>query len=256
MNEQDRIMTAILSRTDAIFRPLRSMDWASPGPTNLWQARQDFLTGGVGLNAGGSEVNRKEHQRLLDGLVGDGLITKSGSGRAARFKLIDVSEAHIRALCGLPSLADSYEFLIRVIDLERETDHGPLTPEYILTGTTNYEQSPDFTHKIFELELLVLPAIIHGWLDAGSDIHGRTYFSATALGRQIATSLPPSPPANLPSYDDATNDLYLSTRRKYREELRTAKPKNPSEIGFVPLPCSIDFHPRKPILENADVATN
>ena len=255
MTEKESTLIRLLAQTDAIFRPLRLMDWNVPGPGNLWEARQQFKVSGVQINSGGGQADRKSIQRLLDVLVSDGLLIKSGSGKSAGFKLSDAGETRSRSLCGLPSLADSHRYLIKVIDLERETDHGCLTPEYLLLGATNYEQTDDFTVRIFDLEMFLLPALVHGWLDARSDLHGRTYFSAKALGQQIATSFPPSSPANLPSYDDAANDLYLSTRRKYREELRTAKPKNPSEIGDCPLPCSIAFHPRKPQEEIADVAT-
>lgn len=254
MNERDRVLTQILAHTDARFRPLRSTDWTSPGPTNLWQARQDFLTGGVGLNAGGSEASRKDRQRLLDDLVSGGLITKSGSGKAALYRLTEQGEAHARTVCGLPSLIESHEYLIEIIGGECETAHGPLTPEYILLGESNYQQTDEFTIRIFDLEMFLLPGLVHNWLTAKSDILGRVYFIATERGREAARQSPPTRPANLPFYDESAANLYFESRAAVRSQLRMAKPKNPSEIGFCPLPVSISFPPRKPTKENADVA--
>lgn len=244
MNEKDRQLTGILAYTDAIFRPIRPMDWHSPAPSNIYQARRDFCTGGVEISSGGSEASRKNRQRLLDALVGGGMATKSGTGKSALYRLTEMGDAFTRSACGLPSLAESRDYLIKIINGECETDYGPLTPEFVLLGETNYQQNDDFTVRIFDLETFLLPSLVACLLDARSDLHGRVYFSATELGREAARQPAPTPPDNLPRFEKSAADLYFQQRAEYRAQLRMAKPKTPSELGFCPLPASIALRPR------------
>jgi len=246
MIEKDKLIVRILAGADGFFLPMRSADWPPPGPTTIFEHRTRFQSSGVPWNTGsGSETERKSQQRTLKSLSVDGLIEIFSHRRRLGVRLSERGDNFARALVGLPPVDFCHSLLCRIIDLESSADGlAPMTSELWLAGIENYGVA-DYQLKLWVLEDELLPALCRGWVSSNSDLHGRVYYSATALGRQIAQTPPPILPADLPQRNEEAWDLYFSERRGFREKLRSMKPDHTSEIGYIPLPCSIDLRPRK-----------
>jgi hypothetical protein len=246
MTEQDAALVRILAATDAVWKPMRQEDWVRPTPTVLYEHRTRFASKGVPWHSGDpTEAGRKASQRTLEDLASAGLLTLHGRERRAAVRLTEKGDIVARALADLPNVDDAHSSLREVIRLESSGDgQGPMASELWLAELPNYSNNDDCYLELWIVQRLLLPALWRGWIDADSDCCGRVYYSATADGRQLAKLPPPTLPANLPPPDEDAAELYDSEVIAARERLRQAKPDCAGEIGYLPLPASIDIRPR------------
>ncbi len=246
MTEAEALVT-ILARTDAIWRPLRGEDWTRPTPTNLYEARTRFADVGVRWTAPGDEAERKRAQRALEVIEAAGLVIVRRGKRQVNVRLTDSGEMIVRSLCGLPNLDQAGPTVREVIELETKPKGEPfaaICSELWLGRLKDYANTARCNGSLWDVQATLLPALCREWVTAESDPDGRAYYSATRRGRAQAKLPAPTLPASLPEYDDQAAALYLDTTREFREALRRAKPNCPGEIGFLPLPASLDI--RKP----------
>jgi hypothetical protein len=246
MTEQDAVLGRLLAFTDAVWKPLRDADWGRPTPTVLYEYREQFASAGVPWHSGEkSEAGRKADQRTLEALASAGLLTLHGRERRASARLTDQGDLHARALAGLPSI-DAAHFVIReVIRLESSGDgFGPMAAEIWVAGvkSTDSERS---RLKLIELVDEAKPALCRGWLETESDCYGRVYYVATDQGRKIAKGPEPELPAGLPAMDEDAADLYDREVVAFRDRLRHAEPEDSGQIGFLPVPASLDIRPKR-----------
>lgn len=256
MNEREEVLIRILAATDALWAPLRQPDWKRPGPTNYYEARKHFAERGIPWDSGEKgEANRKAARRLLESLAEDGLVAIQGGERRLAVKLTDFGDIIARAVCSLPNVECGHSSTTETIRLARTVnqpgtvDGAKLTSELWLSGLDNYRGDDATTRELVLTTNMALPAIVRGWLQAESDCEGRVYYFATDAGQEIAKKPEPKLPSNLPhaSRQDGNPafDLYDAEWLECRQRIRTATPRMTCEIGFLPLPASINFRQQR-----------
>ena len=130
------------------------------------------------------------------------------------------------------------------LSVKANESHVPLCSELWLAGLKAYANTSGCKVALWRVSQQLAPVLARGFVESRSDIHGRAYYIVSDAGREAATLPPPIMPS-LPEYNDTANELYHAETLAARERLRTAPPANPSEIGFCPLPCSLNLqHPR------------
>jgi len=241
MTKTDAVLVEVLAAVDAIWRPLREVDWSRPTPTVIYEHRVRFASRGLPWPGSGlGEVGRKSTQRTLEGLASIGLVTLHGREKRSSVRLTDRGDIFARALIGLANVDAGHRSLVEVIRLHRE-----MVREIWLAGLSDYADTDDCRDALAVVQEDLMPALCRGWVKSNSDCHGRVWYSATALGRKVARLPEPILPVGLPEMDEDALDLYCVATAAYRTRLRHAKPDCSSEIGFLPESCSIDLRPNK-----------
>lgn len=246
MNETDTLLVRILAETDALWRPMRAADWVGDAAGVLHERRQRYATAGVQLDQPDRTIrSRMPFLRLLDAMQASGLLTHQSHDKRHHAKLTDTGEVIARRLVGGPELDEAHALLRRLVALEVDTPHGRLCSELWLANARNYGP-PQATTAICEVEFIVLPALAREFAVSRSDMHGRVWYLATPAGRAFAAGPAPIMPPDLPEPSGDACDLYHDVLLAARAALRDAEPDAPGELGYVPLPCSIDVTRPKP----------
>jgi hypothetical protein len=132
--------------------------------------------------------------------------------------------------------------LQKIIALSAKTGGQKLCREFWLWGAKNYSGDVEADARAArEVSLLLAPALLRGWVESNSDIHGRVCYWATPTGREASEKPAPPPPDDLPGWTVEAAKFYHAETLAARERLRTATPVGTSEIGFVPLSASLDL---------------
>jgi hypothetical protein len=240
MTDQDAVLVQILAATDAVWKPMRQADWATPTPTLLYEYRKRFASAGVPWHSGDpTEAGRKSNQRTLEGLASAGLVTLHGRERRAAVRLTEKGDILARALAGLGNVDAGHRSLYEVLEL-----HDKMASELWLARLDDYADTDDCRVELLIVQRLIAPALWRGWVESGSDCHGRVWYWATDQGREVAKLPAPTLPDDLPSMDEAAAGVYDAEVIAYRQRLRYAKPDNSSELGFIPLSASIPLRPK------------
>jgi hypothetical protein len=241
----EQVLLTILAATDAAWLPMRT--WTPPVPANTYFARRDFSRQGVPWVSGAaSEADRKEAQRLVETLAGQGVVQLFRPRRLKTLgvRLTDEGEGLARRLCGLPGLEIARSALAEVVRLSSERQKGCVS-EAALAGVA--WSHPRSGKILARLEDQVLPGLIRGWLESNADIIGHVYYRATDIGRRAAIESPAGEwsrvsPQNEAPRDDGAKErygFYLERLDAALARLRTAEPQDQREIGLLPLPASM-----------------
>jgi hypothetical protein len=240
MTDRDSVLVQILAATDAVWKPMRQADWATPTPTVLYEYRKRFSSAGVPWHSGDpTEAGRKASQRTLEDLASAGLVTLHGRERRTAVRLTERGDVLARALAGLGNVDAGHCSLCEVLRL-----HDQMASELWLARLDNYADTDDCRRELWIVQRLMAPALWRGWVESGSDCHGRVWYWATDQGRQVAMLPAPTLPADLPPMDEDAAEVYDSEVVAYRERLRHAKPDHSNELGFIPLSASIPLRPK------------
>jgi hypothetical protein len=237
MNHTQETLVRLLAQERTIHRPLHSADWSTGGaPTVIHERREEYRRKGLRWSAGGSEAERKGSERFLSGLVENGLVEAFGQPRRTHVKLLPRGRWLAAALAHMPDDGDGWSCVQAVLEYSNGVT-GRWVSELLVAGLESYSDK-GARRQLVRIEDSATPGIVADWLEATSDVHGRVYYAATLEGLMAASRPEPTPPVDLPSPDDEAVRLYDETEATARDQLRTDKPHNPSEIGFVPFSCS------------------
>jgi hypothetical protein len=238
MNDTDALLVRILARTDATFLPIR--DHKRPRPGNTALARIDYRhSRGIAWVAGGSAVDRSKSSRTLADAVAAGLVTVSGSRvRVSHVALTENAERRARALVGLPTLADA---IVCARHIAEHVSTGKWLIEPVLAGT-NWGTA-DADERFMDIEDKLLPALIRGWVESGSDCYGRAAYRLTSDG---AVSLEKNQSDSLVAgkTSEGASEEYHATIAITLAALGTNE-RNSSEIGQHSLSCSDMYYEPK-----------
>lgn len=145
----------------------------------------------------------------------------------------------------MPSIDAAHSVTREAIRLESSGDgFGPMAAEIWVAGVKNTD-SERSRRSLVALVYEALPALCRGWLEAESDCYGRVWYLATDQGRKVAKNPEPKLPTGLPPMDQDAADLYDTEVSAFRGRLRDSTPKEPGEIGYLPLPASLDIRPKR-----------
>lgn len=185
-------------------------------------------------------AKRKAAQRTIEDLASGGLITLHGRERRNAVRLTEAGDIRARALAGLDNIDAGHASLREVVRLQ-----NPIASELWLARLDNCADTDDCRHKLWIVQTLMLPALWRGWVEAGSDYHGRVYYWATKLGRKVARQPEPALPDDLPPMAEDATEAYHEAVLNYRERLRCAKPDHSNELGYIPLNASLPVRPKE-----------
>ncbi len=248
MELTDDILLAILAASDAVFIPDRDpMDCSRHAV--LYERRRDFPDMGVPWASekampGLDESGRKQVQRALEDLVGQGLVDalRPKGAKTVGVKLTDAGEARVRALCGLPLFEGTQATVDQLVGLLEDESacvaEGRIwTPEIALAGVQWGDN--ERRHKFVEVEERLLPALVRGLVVSNCTVRGHCWYS---LNTRTPT-LPPVP-ADLPARNELARGQYYGRLKHEIADLRLAELLNPREIGDIPMPvCPLPARP-------------
>jgi hypothetical protein len=238
MSPDLRILVEVLAGQDAVWRPLRKIDWDSTGtPAALYRARCAYPSEGAPWQSDSAEeAARKRDLRRLERLADAELVEVfRPAARSIGARLTDAGESVARAVADLPGLDDAHEWMRRLLryGLDASVNECIL---YSGDPTANYPPDIEEADLAF-LQTALLPALSRGFLVASSDIAGRVYYSIEPEGIAWGRGPAPEMPDGLPECDDELADFYVALTRQRRAEYRREL-KRDGELGFIPLPVS------------------
>jgi hypothetical protein len=224
MNLKDQILFRVLVEQDAIFTPNRL--WKPRDiPVVLAERKQSYrLTGVRWRTEAESRPERREATQALRSLAVDRMVDVRVASRIAQLRLTAKGDAYVRALVGLPSLAESVDLVLLMAgDIAdgqgwRQFKDGPdWIPETELIGVAYGNDAGN--DKVFAgLEQLMMPAIAAGAVVAGSDIQGHVFYSLGDVPIPDADDLMVDLPAALPNLKRRyVDELEIMLRRLYGE---------------------------------------
>jgi len=246
-DDDTRLLVAILAQSDAVWLPLRAAD--AGGRATIYQARLDYTSNGCRWQGdGGAGRDRTADCRRLAALESAGRLTRRGKLKTSHVLLSADADAILRRLCGLASFNQVLPALdwlacLLVAGHGRPAPGGPWVSECELCETA-YDH-PKAGRILGQLQNDLLPLLAGGLLMSNSDCQGRASYALTAEGDALAQTRitsaladPDAFPPDVPPGNEELTALYYRERAAAREELRTADPDDPAEIGPCPLPCS------------------
>ena len=228
--EAKKVLVKLLSRELALFQPLRQRDWSDPHTTAArWELQRDFRTKGLPWTAGGDGSARKATEVLTNELRKVGLVATAGRTKGRRVKLTDRGRVVAEALADAPTRAEGWREVVVLLQFAKA---GKLVSELLPAGLKNYSDA-DYRTKLSDLQFAILPAVVAGWVETFSDIHGRVAYRVTLAGEAAAQE--PQPPTSSIAPDAAMDALFWAEYVAERDRLRQAQPSHESEIGAIPL---------------------
>jgi hypothetical protein len=247
MDRRDELLLTILAKTDAVFWPIRKHD--VPGRVLFYERRWAFPTAGVPWASGAvSEAGRKAAQRELEGLQSARLVKTYNprGGRTLGVRLTEGADDAMRRMIGLATYADSLPFLD---ELYRRLADGdgcnflgrPWTSEESLTGVRWGDNDNRGYYVLLTQDLY--PLLWRGLAESNASSQGHVWYGLTAAGYELARErdedeqasreYPPPPPEE---GDEEAFDFYHDARIEDVKTLEAGSPKDPREIGQIPMP--------------------
>ena len=205
---------------------------------------QAFAKSGIDWTSGAvGKAERKAAQRELEEVIGNNLARgfRPNKTKTLAVKLTEAGEALARALCGLPTMADSLDMLC---DLAERSKRHPtyLQEKWIgedeITGVPWGGQTRDYLH----LEELFLPALGAEYMISNSNGLGHVRYAVTAAGWKFLDTHDDEANADQEpreACDEEARTLYYQKIKEALTRLETSLPANTREIGFLPLPVAL-----------------
>jgi len=179
-------LIALLAETNAVWEPLRNESRRS----SQWFFQREYRRCG-GVPWGGkstSTAEGQERRKLLAELEASGLVvvTRGGQGKATMVRLTDKGLERAREAAGIPSLAESLEFL-RIAEALyarlRKRRYG--SDRDCLGGhlVSEAELVKELGVGAVQVERLAAPALERGWLSSSSTIRSDVSYFITSVGQ-------------------------------------------------------------------------
>lgn len=236
MTPLDQPLVRVLAQADACFVPPRSWgDWDPPSRLAgaAWLARRR-LADGLGLpyrSMARSGAERIAALRLLEQAAGSGqlVVARQSGSLWPNVALTPAGEEYARCRAILPSLREAFDLAAR-LKKRKPARSGGWHAECDLVRASAGRK---LRLALFDLQLVALPGLRAGWLEANSDMHGRMHYRVARPPRRR----PPWPtwPESTDEEDVAAFKLYEAAYMEARAALRVVDTRG--ELG--PLPLSV-----------------
>ncbi|MFG0243004.1 MAG: hypothetical protein ACF8R9_09480 [Phycisphaerales bacterium JB054] len=242
----DALLCRLTGELWAAFAPWRG-PWTGGGPAAAYLSRRAFREG-AGLrwrHSGRDRDERDENVEALGRLERAGLVYR----RVERTKVVAIllHEPGIERACALaraPSGPAARELCGLVARCEGVEDRGFLwVPEWTLAGTPPRwagcagEAGRENRKRLATTEERAIPSLVHGWLESGSDLEGRVWYTLTDAGRAALDGPEPDEPAGAEGDDDCALAWREGAHAMYGR--MASAPRSEREIGLIPLPASL-----------------
>lgn len=260
MNTTAQILVSTLARTDSLFRPFR-FHCSANGMVNAWRLRQVFRDAGIPFTGGGAVHDRKSWERQIASLDNSMIRRKRLTGsNIIHLRLTFQGDFFARHIVGLNYHDEAFEFLKILHTLEeseRAVNGGNSKHPQWWVIENDLSDSPhdmpdlELKHRIWCLEVGIVPAIVQGWIEARSNVAGNVFYRVTEAGLKALQDGLPEPPiaeCELPEVDEAAQDHYVEEMNRERQLIESLPRECPSEIGEIPLSNSMTARgfPAKP----------
>ena len=235
-NDDLCLLLDLLAETFALWEPIRTWTPRRRAAV-LWESRSEFETSGLPIRVGGSADERKSGERRITSLEESGLIVATRTnGRRTHVKLTPTTDERLRSLIGMPGIAEALESMRKVqVALIDGLDLGGIVLENVLVGV-KWHDTADVTSRL-DLEMDLNLALVRGWVTALTTTANFVWYSLTEAG--VLALGTEKPADDLPDFDQAADEYFLTSLKRARAAIDKAKPKNPHELGFIPLPATL-----------------
>jgi hypothetical protein len=251
MDAKNDLLLTILSKSDAVFWPVRR--WDLPGtPTTFCEMRRQFQLTGVAWTSGASgDRQRKAEQRRLESLAraGDVELFRTKT-RTVGVKLSAKTDDRLRRRIGVADYRHSLQFLDWLYALRGDLDgfdydNGlPWSTEVTLSGirwgdNANRGYYVLLTEDMFPLlqrGLVLSNCSGQGHCSYGLTTEGWTLAEKRIQTGKAATSFPPAPPK---PGNSELNERYGDLRMAEIQRIEQTKPADPRDLGMIPLSVSL-----------------
>ncbi|MCC6909443.1 MAG: hypothetical protein IT430_15995 [Phycisphaerales bacterium] len=209
---------------------------------------------------------RDENVEALGRLERHGLLTRRvEKTKVLRVRLLDAGIERACSLAGAPCWGDGREVCERLADVDDERATmmhlgTRWTAEWALAGTpANWaacggdETGRANRRLLSKLEETAIPALIRGWLESGSDLHGRAWYSLTDGGRAALEDPQPEVGSGIDAADDCALAWRMGANAMYTR--MAAAPRSEREIGLLPLPVHGGPNVGRDVRPRGDVPT-
>jgi hypothetical protein len=233
MNETEddgKMLVVLLARERALFRPFRQADWQSGSTAARYELQSEFRRKGLRWTVGGSVNERKAAETQIAALRKAGLLVNTGRTKGRHLLLTDRGRRVAEVLADVPSRADAHRAVVALLQF---APAGVLVSELLPAALKNYGTG-DYQSKLYDVQIRLLPALVCGWAEVFSDIHGRAAYRVTPTG-ETAAEQPEPTSGDGPPPDPALCELYDAEYEHERQRLLNAKPSRENEIGPIPL---------------------
>jgi len=166
----------------------------------------------------------------LEALAGDGLVVAAKPRSGARTLGVRLSAdgmAAARRLVGLPSVGDSWQAAHALGGSSRRPAKWATD---VWIAEARLAEPADFGR----LEMKLLPALVAGHVESGSNIRGRVSYKLTSAGWTWLADKPE--PDGPDEYDADADAAYAEALRSALARLESAEVAEPRELGALPLP--------------------
>lgn len=257
MTEQNAILISLLAAVDAVYLPDRKpMDHHRHA--TIHERRAEYPAVGIALvtlaGPGATEADRKAAGRALVALERAGLLTrhKPKWARATSLRLTEKGDRRARAVAGLLGIDDALPLLDRLHTLRTDPrchdEQGACwISEWVLADRRPGQvATEDDRAELHVQQMQLLPLLVRGLVDSNCTARGDVWYALTpdgvALAERRAAGEKPKARAKLPKASAAAEDFYYERIADELSRLQTTPPRQPQEIGQLPLPVS----PRNP----------
>lgn len=236
METKQRVLLRLLAEQDAFMVPCRHFGNRS---SNVYVLRRRYDRIGLSWRSAEAESKeRKQAERALAVLERSGDVIVARGGRVVEgVRLTDQGDRHARRLAGLPPISDSIVTMQEIIRLV-----GPkglvLEPRLAWEGAAYGDAR--LGKELGLLELMLLPALVRGWVSAAADVHGHVGYGVTAVGLAVLANPPKADRRDYPAVTEASRErraLYDGTLTLAEARLSEGK-LEPREIGLLPVPAA------------------
>jgi hypothetical protein len=188
---ENETLVAILASTNVVWGPLRNEAYR---PCQ-WLAQKTYREAGVSFRGGGTALERKTRQFILERLEAKRLVILSArqSGAATLVRLTTAGFTQARRLAELPDIEESFAFLRTVSDTWQD-----LRPRWAYRGIGGRYVPQSALVEVLtplgpeSIEALALPALERGWLSSASTCNGDVAYFIKPSGEEALATGPPN----------------------------------------------------------------
>ena len=225
-----------LAETFSLWEPIRKWEPRRRAAV-LWESRKEFEQTGLPVHVGGTEDARKSGERRITELEEDGLVLCTRTnGRRSHVKLTPTTDERLRSLVGMAGIAEALEAMKKIqTALQDGLAMGGIVLENVPLGL-KWADDTDPTSRL-DLEMDLNPTLVRGWVTSMSTTANMVWYGITEAG--VLAMGTQKPTDDLPNFDQASHEYFIASLKRARTAIDKAKPKNPHELGFIPLPATL-----------------
>jgi hypothetical protein len=202
-------------------------------------ARKRYARFGLRLRGGGSQADRRGHEQRLDALEATGLCQFfRREGKRYGMKLTDDSDWRLRRAACHSDLDELLAGMTLIHAHESSPRRQPQlnwVAEWWITGADHRDRNASL--RLRQLERILLPGLVRGYVRAWADLKGSTAYQLTDQGRRFLFGEFPS--IDWPRWSQQAADIYDEAFEHARQIVDTDEMQERERLVLIPLSCGL-----------------